>query len=85
MLLGRLLPLLFVVASRAVDTLVELDYAKYEGVVHSTGVTHWLGMRFAAPPTDELRFAPPQDPKDGGDKVIAADQVCRAPGLTTFS
>ena len=53
------LPLLSV----AVDPLVSLDYASYRGVANSgTGVTQWLGIRFAAPPTGDLRFAAPQDP-----------------------
>lgn len=68
--------ILAIAAVRAVDTLVELDYAKYDGVANeNTGVTNWLGMRFAAAPVDDLRFAPPKDPKNEGDDVIAADKV----------
>lgn len=74
----RSLPwLLAISAVRAVDTLVELDYAKYDGVANDeTGVTNWLGMRFASAPVGDLRFAPPQDPKDEGDDVIDANEVC---------
>lgn len=43
------------------STVVDLGYARYEGHTHS-GVTQWLGMRFAAPPVGDLRFAAPQDP-----------------------
>src|ERR1700753_3869434 len=43
----------------AVDTVVRLDYASYQGT-SADGVTRWLGMRYAAPPTDALRFAAPQ-------------------------
>lgn len=43
------------------STVVDLGYAKYEGYAYS-GVTQWLGMRFAAPPVGDLRFAAPQDP-----------------------
>lgn len=69
--------LLAIAAVRAVDTLVELDYAKYDGVANDeTGVTNWLGMRFAAAPVGDLRFAPPQDPKDEGNDVIDANEVC---------
>ncbi|TFK49462.1 triacylglycerol lipase [Heliocybe sulcata] len=46
----------------AVDPLVTLDYAHYEGTARPGGVTDWLGMRFAAPPLGNLRFAAPQDP-----------------------
>lgn len=78
MMMFRSIPwLLAIAAVRAVDTLVELDYAKYDGVANNeTGVTNWLGMRFAAAPVDDLRFAPAQDPKDEGDDVIDANEVC---------
>lgn len=71
----KLVSLLAVTAAQAVETLVELDYAKYDGVANDTGVTHWLGMRYAAAPVGDLRFAPPQDPKDEGQDIIAADEV----------
>jgi hypothetical protein len=49
--------------------------AQYEGTALSNGITQWLGMRFAAPPVGDLRFAPPQDPpfQEG---ITAADHVC---------
>ncbi|EEP76640.1 conserved hypothetical protein [Uncinocarpus reesii 1704] len=40
----------------------DLGYAKYQGVRDPHGVTSWYGMRYAAPPIGELRFAAPQDP-----------------------
>lgn len=46
----------------AVDPLVDLGYAKYQGQVVGNGVNQWLGLRFAAPPTGKLRFAAPQPP-----------------------
>ncbi|KAH7323930.1 carboxylesterase [Rhexocercosporidium sp. MPI-PUGE-AT-0058] len=46
----------------AVDTLVDLGYAKYVGAIHENGVSKWLGMRYAAPPLGDLRFAAPQNP-----------------------
>ncbi|KAK7715997.1 hypothetical protein SLS63_011174 [Diaporthe eres] len=49
--------------ARAVDVTVSLDYSTYIGTAQaSTGVTEWLGLRFAAPPLGDLRFARPQDP-----------------------
>ncbi|ODH39832.1 hypothetical protein ACO22_01775 [Paracoccidioides brasiliensis] len=57
----------------AVDPLVNLGYAKYRGVQNPGGVTHWLGMRYAAPPLSQLRFAAPKDPlKETKDQI--ADQ-----------
>ncbi|KAL2069977.1 hypothetical protein VTL71DRAFT_14657 [Oculimacula yallundae] len=46
----------------AVDTLVDLGYAKYAGAIHEPGVSKWLGMRYAAPPLGDLRFSAPQNP-----------------------
>ena len=48
----------------AVDTLVDLGYAKYQGTALPNGITQWLGMRYASPVSrvDGMRFAAPQDP-----------------------
>jgi carboxylesterase type B len=52
---------IFSLLSLASASTVNLGYASYEGRTAS-GVTQWLGMRFAAPPVGALRFAAPQDP-----------------------
>ncbi|KAJ5840993.1 Lipase [Penicillium chrysogenum] len=52
----------FLLSLASASTVVDLGYARYEGQTLSTGVTQWLGMRFAAPPVGDLRFAAPQDP-----------------------
>lgn len=59
LLSSALLPL-----AGAVGVTVDLDYTTYIGTAQSggTGVTEWLGLRFAAPPLGSLRFEPPQDP-----------------------
>lgn len=44
------------------DPIVRLDYAAYQGAALSTGVTQYLGMRFAAPPVGNLRWRAPEDP-----------------------
>lgn len=63
MLTPILLPfILFFSVAVAVDTEVKLSYAAYEGTALANGVTQWLGIRYAAPPIGELRFAAPQDP-----------------------
>lgn len=47
----------------AVDVAVYLNYSTYIGTAQAeTGVTQWLGIRYAAPPLGELRFMPPEDP-----------------------
>ncbi|KAF2122381.1 para-nitrobenzyl esterase [Lophiotrema nucula] len=50
------------VSTRAVESVVDIGYSKYRGRVVGDGTTQWLGMRFAAPPVGNLRFAAPQDP-----------------------
>jgi Carboxylesterase family len=56
------------------NPVINLGYSKYKGYTHKTGVTTWLGIRYAAPPIGDLRFAPPKDPpKHGG--IQKADKV----------
>lgn len=69
-----LLFLLSLAAAVASKETVNLDYASYKGVKQSNGITQWLGMRYAAPPVGNLRFAAPQDPPVV-DGVQRADKV----------
>ncbi|KAI2469061.1 alpha/beta-hydrolase [Annulohypoxylon bovei var. microspora] len=46
----------------AVDPTVNLLCNKYAGYSTPNGITQWLGIRYAAPPVGDLRFAPPKDP-----------------------
>ncbi len=46
----------------AVVPQVALNYSTYVGTAQPNGISQWLGMRFAAPPLGNLRFAAPQDP-----------------------
>ncbi|KAF2194297.1 para-nitrobenzyl esterase [Zopfia rhizophila CBS 207.26] len=48
----------------AVDPLVDLGYSKYRGRVVGDGTSQWLGIRYAAPPLGQLRFAAPQNPPE---------------------
>jgi carboxylesterase type B len=57
----------------AVDDVVHLDYASYEGVSGDNGISKWLGIRYAAPPLGNLRFAEPQDPDFEPSKVDASE------------
>jgi carboxylesterase type B len=53
---------LFVTITSAADNVKQLSYAIYRGYDQGDGVSFWKGMRFAAAPVGELRFAGPQDP-----------------------
>ena len=54
--------------------IIDLGYAKYQGTSSPAGIKQWLGMRYAAPPVGDLRFAAPQDPVKE-DKIIKANKV----------
>jgi len=54
--------LLWCTAVVAVNPVVDLGYSRYRGRIAGDGTTQWKGMRFAAPPLGDLRFAKPQDP-----------------------
>lgn len=45
-----------------IDLTVDLNYAKYEGVKEDGGISHWFGIRYAAPPIGELKFRAPRAP-----------------------
>lgn len=61
----------------AVDVTVDLDYSTYIGTAQSggTGVTEWLGIRYAAAPVGDLRFMRPQDPVVETTPQVASE-VC---------
>lgn len=59
----------------AQSPVVNLGYSKYEGRSLANGVSQWLGMRFAAPPVGDLRFAAPKDPLVH-EGVQQATRVC---------
>ena len=69
---------------QAANTVVSLPYGQYQGTALANGVTQWLGMRYAAPPTGDLRFAAPQKPATHSGLVLA-DQVCYGLELTSTS
>lgn len=53
---------LFFSLAWAQSSVVDLGYASYQGRSLSNGVSQWLGIRYAAAPVGDLRFAAPQDP-----------------------
>lgn len=58
----------------AKDPLVDLGYSKYRGLSGPNGVDQFLGMRYAAAPVGNLRFAAPQDPVNTTE-IQSATQV----------
>lgn len=54
--------------------IVDLGYAQYQGTAFPGGIKQFLGMRYAAPPVGDLRFAAPQDPAQE-KKIIKANKV----------
>ncbi|KAI5916991.1 Alpha/Beta hydrolase protein [Camillea tinctor] len=46
----------------AVNSLVDLGYAKYQGMTLGNGVNQWLSLRYAAPSIPPRRFSAPQTP-----------------------
>lgn len=57
---------------------VDLKYSKYQGSTGSNGVSKFLGMRYAAAPVGDLRFAAPQDPPTSTE-IQSATEVCDMP------
>lgn len=55
--------------------IVDLGYSEYQGHTYDGGVSAWLGIRYAAPPTGHLRFAAPQDPI-ANNTLQRATKVC---------
>lgn len=61
-------------AVQAVSPVVDVGYTKYEGSSGTNGITQWLGIRFAAPPLGDLRYAAPADPPRN-ETTQVADKV----------
>jgi carboxylesterase type B len=62
----------------AVNPLVNVTYRSYQGTAQSNGITQWLGMQYADPPTGNLRFQAPQPPttKSGVNHANAWGPIC---------
>jgi hypothetical protein len=74
-----LLVAFFLHCALALDDVVDLGYAKYQGKNIGNGVMRWAGMRFARNPSrkEGLRFAAPQDPvQENG--IVDASSVRRS-------
>jgi carboxylesterase type B len=56
------------------NLVVDLGYEQYQGVANSsTGLNTWRGIRYAAPPTGQLRWQAPHTPAVNRGQVISAD------------
>ncbi|RMZ88013.1 hypothetical protein DV736_g4759, partial [Chaetothyriales sp. CBS 134916] len=68
----------------AVSRIVSLDYATYRGRSFDNGITSWLGIRYAAAPIGDLRFAAPQDPGfQGNVDAYEHGDICLSTGRLT--
>ncbi|TKX22083.1 hypothetical protein C1H76_5716 [Elsinoe australis] len=67
------LPFLAAATVQALNQLVDVGYARYQGFVDGD-VTKWYGVRYAAPPTGNNRFRGPQDPEPVPGIVNATKQ-----------
>lgn len=63
-------------AGAGADVIVDLGYTKYRGQAFDDGTSQWLGMRYAAAPVGQLRFASPR-PAPSTKKVQSALAVGR--------
>jgi len=61
-IIGLVLSLTGLINAGEIDLTVDLGYSKYQGVDENNGISHWLGIRYAAPPVGDLRFRSPQEP-----------------------
>ncbi|KAJ6577853.1 Alpha/Beta hydrolase protein [Mycena capillaripes] len=65
--------------AKAQTPIVDLGYAQYQGAVNTANnITHFLGIRYAAPPLGDLRFRAPQPPVNmtGVQQAIAQPNEC---------
>lgn len=59
--------------------IVDLTYARYQGVSLYNGVDQFLGMRYASPPVKDLRWRAPQDPENSKYVVQARSVRTKIP------
>ncbi|KAM3086047.1 hypothetical protein ACMFMG_003096 [Clarireedia jacksonii] len=50
---------------------VDLGYSRYQGTLLSSGISQYLGMRYASPPLGQNRFRAPQPPQNTNITQIA--------------
>ncbi|KAJ7465886.1 Alpha/Beta hydrolase protein [Mycena latifolia] len=70
----------------AATPIIDLGYARYQGTIDtSTNITTFLGIRYAAAPTGELRFRAPQPPPNatGVQQATAQSNQCYQGALGT--
>lgn len=51
---------------------IDLGYSRYQGLSLHNGVDQYLGMRYAKPPVNDLRFRAPQDPEHSEELLDAS-------------
>ncbi|KAM0434626.1 hypothetical protein ACHAPT_003724 [Fusarium lateritium] len=63
------------------NLVVDLGYSKYRGRELGNGITVFLGMRYAKPPVDDLRWRAPEAPESTEDIQSAEDYGRVCPGV----
>lgn len=62
--------------SSALDLVVDLGYEQYRGVANaSTKLNTWKGVRYAASPTNALRWQPPTAPTVNRYTILSGDKL----------
>ncbi|KUJ10568.1 triacylglycerol lipase-like protein [Mollisia scopiformis] len=66
---------------------VDLGYSTYQGANGASGVSQWLGIRYAAAPIGNLRFRAPQDPVTDNKTYVANTRgpICHSSPSTSLS
>ncbi|KAH7125970.1 triacylglycerol lipase [Dactylonectria macrodidyma] len=86
-LLYVILSLTACVPAYASSPVVDLGYAKYKGTSLPVGVDQFLSMRYARPPTGDLRFRAPMEPNNETSTKSATKfgKICIGLGQTPSS
>lgn len=62
--------------NKSSNLVVDLGYEQYQGVSNaSTGLHTWKGIRYAAPPTGQLRWQPPHTPAVNRGQILPGDTL----------
>lgn len=58
------------ISERSLTPVIDVGYAKLQGITAANGAYQWLGVRYAQPPLGRLRFEAPQKVLGDGSLVV---------------